>query len=262
MENGRSATAATITRAATLGLQLAAALACSESSSGRGPIQSAGTGGTSPGANEAGSAGQPGSLDDAGSSPGGTASDTDSGTPDAGSPPFQAFLDGQTVRLRALANVWLTGCGESLLVVKRVGDGWVPLLDERPDGGNFQHSAHYLDGAYHPNCRLTLGCDVGYCVPFSGSDIDWGSDQDAEWNNWPLSAREYVRVGNIDALTCDTLDAGVPPDAAIDAGLQRVPAIESRSPTGPLGVQIRYYPDNPCQAAASIDPITALVPVQ
>jgi hypothetical protein len=233
-------------------VMLLAAVACAQNDS-VGPDPVANGGGGSPSvagagghAGDSGSAGQP-------SGAGGSAGSMPLELPDAGAARFRASLQGQTVSLEALDDdVWVVVCNRSLQLVEQLDGSWTPLRDDRPEASNLQHAAHYLDGAYHSDCRLSLGCDVSYCVPFS--EVPW----DSAWDQPPLIAREYVQVGDVGGPSCEQLDAGVDPDAGSDAGVRRVPAIESRVPTHPLGVRIRYHSDRRCQT----DPITTHVAVE
>jgi hypothetical protein len=76
------------------------------------------------------------------------------------------------------------------------------------------------------------------------------------YNNYrrPLIAREYVQVGQSGAPICAIEDAGIAldagSDAGSDAGLRLVPNIESRAPSGPRGVRVRYYRDSDCRTEA------------
>lgn len=208
-----------------------------------------GTGGASPDPGGAGSAGAPVVPElDAG---------PDSGSSDAGARHFEATTSGQTIGLRPLANVWLSTCSEALRVVQRSGEAWVPLRDDRPESINSLHAAHYLDGAYQSDCRQSLGCDLSICMPFTGSD-DGGAEGYARSNDRLLLAREHVQAGDAPAPSCEDEDAGTPSDAGSDAGSRRVPLIETRTPTGPLGVRVRYYLDSRCRT----DQLTAFVPVE
>lgn len=206
-------------------------------------VVSGGTGGT-PGSVDSGDAGQ---LAGSGGAGGSTGVDMS----DAGLARFRATLAGETVSLVALDPVWLERCQRNPQLVQRSGDAWVLLRDERPEAFNLNHAAHYLDGAYHSDCRLSLGCDVGGCEAFPKSE-PFDSDYA------PLIAREYVEVGQIGAPTCEGEDAGINVDAGSDAGVRLIPSIESRAASGPLGVRVRYYRDSGCGTEA----ITAEIPVE
>lgn len=209
-----------------------------------GAAGSAGAGGAGPGVSgAAGVSGASGSAGQGGQ--GGSGVD-----PDAGTVRFSATLEGTRVNVTALDQVTVEACNQSVRLVQRVGDSWEPLLDERPPGFNEQLAAHYLDGVYDSACRLSLGCDVAYCY-----SLTEGPDTfDAPY----LIAREFVKVGERAALTCDAQDAGVELDAGPDAGVRFVPDIQSRAPSGPLGVRIRYHRLANCAG----DAITTVVPVE
>lgn len=228
---------------------LIGALACSEDDSPRAPISTGGTGGASSGAAGVGSGGRPGGSGGS-SGIGGSSGAGGVGMPDGGPAEFNAVLEGDAVRLTTSDNVWVELCAGRLRLVQRVGDAWMPLRDDRPDAHNLLHDAHYLDGAFHDACRLSLGCDVSACMAYSRGrePVD----------DRALVAREYVEVGQAAAPTCDLLDAGIDLDASSDAGVRLVPAIESRAPAGPIGVEIVYHLDSQCQT----DAITAVVPVE
>jgi hypothetical protein len=233
-------------------LLLLAAVACTrDDSGGPGPVANGGGGGSASVAGAGGRAGDAGSAGEP-SGAGGSAGSMPLGLADAGAARFRASLQGQTVSVEALDDVWIALCNRDLQLVEQLDGSWTPLRDDRPEASNLQHAAHYLDGAFHSDCRLSLGCDVSYCVPFS--EVPW----DSEWDQAPLIAREYVQVGSVAGPSCDALDAGVDADAGSDAGVRRVPAIESRVPTHPLGVRVRYHSDSRCQT----DPITTHVAVE
>lgn len=205
--------------------------------------------GGSAGAGGSGASGEGGSVAEAGA-----AGVMEAGAPDApASAParFQAVLEGDRVTVTALDPVWIILCNDNLRVVQQVNDSWTLLRDDRPPASNLHHAAHYVDGEYHSDCRLSLGCDVGSCTPFS----DIGPE--LQWYRPRMIAREFVQVGELDAPTCDLVDAGSGSDAAGDAGTRSVPNIESREPSGPLGIRIQYYRD-----ACDSDPITTDVPVE
>lgn len=176
---------------------------------------------------------------------GGSGGSIDADVPEAGAARFQAVLDGERVRLTALDPVWLSLCNEpNPRLAHQTGDTWTILRDERPDGFNLQHAAHFLDGAYQSDCRLSLGCDVGGCTSLEDFEQDVGVFQSR------MIAREYVQVGQLDAPSCDREDAGVNLDAGDDAGRRSVPAIESRAAEAPLVVRFRYFRDNRCETGA------------
>ena len=226
---------------------LTSAVACTEKDSTSFPVV-AGSGGSSSedaGLSGAGGSGSGGDASAAGGSGGSSGSDT----PEAGVARFQAVLDGEVVRLTALDPVWMLTCNfENPRVVQRSGDSgdaWTLVTDERPDGFNFQQEAHYLDGVYQSDCSLSLGCDVGGCVDLAEGVEEFGSR---------VVAREFVQVGELPAAICD----GDPADGGVDAGVRTVPAIESRAPTGALGVRLVYYRDDRCRT----EPITTDVAVE
>jgi hypothetical protein len=163
-------------------------------------------------------------------------------------------LEGDTVNLKALDHVWLERCERNPQLVQRSGDAWVLLRDERPEAFNLNLAAHYLDGTLNSDCHLSLGCDVGGCEEFPAGDP---SDFYA-----PLIAREYIEVGKLSAPSCERADregdAGEDSDASRDAGMQLIPSIESREPTGALGVRIRYYRDSECRT----EPLTVEIAVE
>ena len=115
---------------------------------------------------------------------------------------------------------------------------------QSPEAFNLLRAAHYLDGTYEPDCYRSLGCDVEFCEAFPGDD-----EEVADYRS-TLRAREYVQIGQSDALICGAEDAGIALDAGIDAGLRLVPNIESRLPSAPLGVRVRYYRDSNCWTEA------------
>jgi hypothetical protein len=165
--------------------------------------------------------------------------------PEAGTERFQAVLTGERVLLTTSDSVWLTTCDEpNPRLAQRTGDSWTLLRDERPPESNLLQAAHYLDGSYQSDCRLSLGCDVGGCTPFAEFY------EDAWYFQARMTAREYVQVGQLGAPSCDQEDAGVPLDAGGDAGGRLVPNIESRAPSGPLAVRLRYFRDDHCATGA------------
>jgi hypothetical protein len=195
---------------------------------------------------------RPASAGSAGASGGGGAE----GSPRP--PRFQAVLSGSEVTLTALDPVWIESCEENPRLVQKVGDTWSPLRDERPQAVNLLQSAHYLDGVLDPACDRSEGCDVLACVNLA----DRGAP-------FVARAREYVSVGQRRAPACGADAAAIPSDAGSDSGADAgtsdagaggrwVPNIESRAPTGPLGVRIRYYPDSGCK----LSPTTVEVPVE
>jgi hypothetical protein len=160
--------------------------------------------------------------------------------PDAGSVRFHALLQGDKIILDVLDPAWHITCNHTPFVLQKVGDTWTPLRDERPTGSNDAITAHYLDGVYNSNCLFDSGCHVNACSPIIYDE------QLAGWDDiLRLGAREYVRVGEQQRLSCAAADAGL--DAGADPGL--VPEIESRAPTGPLAVRLHYYRDSHCQTA-------------
>jgi hypothetical protein len=170
--------------------------------------------------------------------------------PDAGHPPFRAQLNGDYVTVAALEDVWVRTCDDNAQVVQQNGDDWEPLRDERPPAFNLQHAAHFLDGAFHSDCGLSLGCDVSTCDVWTFSGNPFGGGY------LSLPARELVQIGDAEAASCDQADAGAESDAG-DAGLRVVPNLESRAPTGPLRVRVRWYRDGQCD-----HPLTADVAVE
>jgi hypothetical protein len=200
-----------------------------------------GSGGASLDAGTSGTSGSGG--DPAGAGGSGGSNDVD--MPEAGTARFTAVLDGERVRLTALDPVWVYGCEDlNPRLAQRAGDSWTLLRDERPEGLNLHHAAHYLDGAYQSDCNLSLGCDVGGCASFVEFLEDFGLFQAR------LTAREYVQVGLLEAPACYPDDAGANLDAGGDAGHRSVPAIESRAPAGPLAVRLRYFRDSSCRTEA------------
>jgi hypothetical protein len=170
--------------------------------------------------------------------------------PDAGHAPFRAHLDGDSVTVGTLEDVWVRTCDDNARVVQQHGDGWEPLRDERPSTSNRQHAAHVLDGTFHSDCRQSLGCDVSTCEVWAYSGNPSGGGY------LSLPARELVRVGDVEAPSCEGGDAGVESDAG-NAGQRVVPNLESRAPTGPLRVRIQWYDDGQCE-----HPLTADVAVE
>lgn len=254
-------------RAATLAVTLLAGAACSESGSnlpndggsGGSPSSPGGTGGGqsslsgAAGASEPGGSGAGGSSGDGGSGAGGLSSAGGSWAADGGLPHFTATREGDTVRLTTSDEVWIESCFRNPRVVQHEGDGWAALRDDRPDGYNLLRAGHYLDGAFvDETCGLSLGCDVVGCTYFPSDPEDFIPFYQR------FSVREYVQVGEAAAPTCDFIDAGVPLDGGADAGVRQVPNIESRAPTGALGVEIRYYLDSSCES----DVITTVVAVE
>lgn len=166
--------------------------------------------------------------------------------PEAGVARFQAVLQGNVVKLTALDPVWIQACtGEpNPRLVQRssdAGEAWTLLTDERPDGLNLHHDAHYLDGSFRSDCGQSVGCDVGGCDTLEEVEEGFGPLQ------FRLVAREFVRTGELSAATCDVNEAGLGAEAGVDAGIRTVPAIETRAPTGALGVRLVYYRDSRCQ---------------
>jgi len=168
--------------------------------------------------------------------------------PEAGVARFQAVLEGEVVRLTALDPVWVYGCNfANPRLVQRsgdAGDAWTLLTDERPDDFNLNHGAHYLDGSFQSDCWQSAACDVGGCGTLEEVEDEFG-----QWQ-FRLIAREFVRTGELVAATCDVNEAGLGAEAGVDAGVRTIPAIESRAPTGPLGVRLVYYRDSRCQTGA------------
>lgn len=222
---------------------LMGAAGCSDDESPGTPI--GGTGGSSSGAGGTGGGGQAGQGGGAGS--GGSSGQGGAGGsagPDAGLAEFQAVLVDGAVHLTTSDRVWIGRCEPYPRVVQEVDPSdWRPLLDDRPEGTNLQHAAHYLDGELEAECRPTLGCDVFSCDAFPLAPDRYESGYN------PLIAREYVSLGQAPAPTCEFLDAGIDLDAGSDAGVRLVPNIVSRAPEAPgqLGVEIRYYRDSRCQ---------------
>jgi hypothetical protein len=235
------------------GLALAVA-ACSEYERVE-PSAHAGTGGSSSGASGMGGGGQAGSMGGGGQagSMGDSAGSGGSGgseLPDAGVARFSAELAGDTVQVTTEDDIYVVHCAGGVQLVRREGGAWVPLRDDRPEGHNLHHAAHYLDGDYQSDCRQSLGCDVLAC------SASLESRDPLEERR--LIAREYVQVGQASAPSCAELDAGLDPDASSDAASRQVPAIESRVPEGELGVRIQYYWDSGCQTGA----VVTVVPIE
>lgn len=235
---------------------LAAGAACSDdegspvdpTAAGRGGSSgSAGRGGSAGTSGAAGFGGGGGTLPDGGVTDGGL---PDGSLPDGGLPRIVASLDGDAVILSSLDEVWIQTCSNTFQVVRREGDAWTPLRDDRPEARNLQVGAHYLDGTFIDACRLSLGCDVGTCAPLSRP---LESYQLAK-----LVAREYVSVGQAAAPTCEALDAGAPLDGGAGAGVRQLPDVETRVPEGALGVSVRFYRNASCDAP----PVTLVVPVE
>jgi hypothetical protein len=203
---------------------------------GGAPSEAAGAGGSSEFAGAAGAAGAGGSTDE---------------VPDAGSVRFHAALQGDKIILDVLDPAWHITCTHTPSVLQKLGDTWTPLRDERPTGSNDAITTHYLDGLYQSDCVLNSGCHINSCSPIIYDEQLAGVDDILR-----LGTREYVRVGERQRLSCDAADAGL--DAGADAGLGLVPVIESRAPTGPLAVRVRYYRDSDCQTP----PITTDVLVE
>jgi hypothetical protein len=203
---------------------------------------------------DSGAAGGGGNPTDAGGAGGSMDADVpDADVPDAALPRFQAVLEGLSVAFTPLDPVWINTCNEpNPRIAQRSGDSWTLLEDDRPENLNLQHEAHYLDGDYQSECRLSLGCDVGGCRSFADALEDELLFQSH------LVAREFVQVGELPAPTCETEDAGIALDAGDDAGLRSIPAIESRAPTGPLALRLRYFRDSQCQT----EELTAYVEVE
>jgi hypothetical protein len=206
----------------------------------------AGAGGTGGGGGQAGGSGGSGGVSGASGAGG-------SGVPDGGLAQFTAVLDGNQVRLTTSDDVWIQACVPNPRVVQQVDGLWTPLRDDRPEGTNLEHDAHYLDGSLQARaeCRQSLGCDVVDCEAFPEAPMPLRNSYDR------LTAREFVQIGQAPAPTCDRLDAGTEPDASSDAGVRQVPDIESRAPAGDIGVEIHYWRDSQCSGAG----ITTVVPV-
>jgi hypothetical protein len=212
------------------------------------PTASAGTAGAPTGASGSG-----GSEATGGSAGGGGAGGAGGAQPtDAGVTRFRARQSGDLVELVALDEAWLIDCEKNPQLVQSVNGVWMPLRDDRPEAFNLNHAAHYLDGSYFSDCNLSLGCDVSACRRIR--------DAREEFREYTLKlrAREYVQVGEAVAPACGS-DAGVEIDAGNDAGVRRVPNIESRAPSAALAVRVRYYPDNSCSENAWV---TLDVPVE
>jgi hypothetical protein len=191
-----------------------------------------------------GSGGSSGAVDsgDAGTAGAGMADEL----ADAGQPPFRAHLNGPSVTVGTLEDVWVVTCSEVAQVVQQHGDDWEPLRDERPPAFNQHHAAHFLDGAFHSDCQLSLGCDVSTCDmwTFSGNPSGGGY--------LSLPARELVQIGDAAAPSCDGTDAGVESDGG-NAAPRLVPNLESRAPTGPLRVRVRWFRDDQCDHPLTAD---------
>jgi hypothetical protein len=163
-------------------------------------------------------------------------------------------LQGETIIFEVSQNAWHITCTDTPRVLQKLGDTWTPLRDERPTVTNDALAAHYLDGVYESACLEDSGCHVNACSAIAYDErLSNGIDDVLR-----LSAREYVQVGERQALTCSALDAGVESDAGADAGLRVVPEIERRAPTGPLIVRVLYFLDSACNTA----PLTADVVVE
>ncbi|HTV20828.1 MAG TPA: hypothetical protein VMG12_19220 [Polyangiaceae bacterium] len=245
-------------RRATIAVALMGIAACSESEpnsgidggSGGFPAAPGGTGGgASSGLGGTGGA-RAGGSGSGGSEAGGSGAGG-SEPRDGGLAHFTATRDGDTVRLTTPDQIWIEACIRSPRLVQRTADGWTPLRDDRPEGYNLLRAGQYVDGVFSDEtCGPTLGCDIVGCRYFPVGTEDFTPFYQR------FDAREYVQVGEAAAPTCDSIDAGipydpapfepVPLDAGPDAGLRQVPVIESRAPTGALGVEVRYYLDPSC----------------
>jgi hypothetical protein len=227
--------------------------ACSEHDATRvEQTASAGTAGASTGVSGGGGSDATGGSAGAGGA-GGALEPTD-----AGVARFRARQSGDLVELVALDEAWFIDCENNPQLVQRVNGAWVPLRDDRPEAFNLNHAAHYLDGTYFSDCALSLGCDVSGCRRILDDREEFRQD------TLKLRAREYVQVSEALAPDCDhdtggLLDAGGQFDAGSDAGVRRVPSIESRAPSGALAVRVRYYPGNRCSDGAAV---TLDVPVE
>ncbi|HTV21914.1 MAG TPA: hypothetical protein VMG12_24660 [Polyangiaceae bacterium] len=219
------------------------------------PTAPAGRGGSAGNAGRGGMSGMAGSMGGAGAGGADDAGTGDAGSslPDGGTPRFLATLEGDRVSLSSLDPVWVARCTRNFQVVQREGDDWTPLVDDRPDGTNLLYEAHYLDGVMNDACRLSVGCDVGGCIPLS--DV---ADEIDPFQRDALIAREFVSIGTAAAPTCDRLDAGVDLDGGSDAGVRQIPNIETRVPVGALGVSVRFYTDAQCRTPR----LTVVVPVE
>lgn len=209
-------------------------IACSDDDDPVGGAGSAGTGGNGATGGAGGSGGGTSPVDgglDATAGTGGLPGDSGG---EAGTATFVAVVQGARMVVTTEDDVWTDGCSLDLEVLRWSGDGWVPLRDERPEGTNLHKAAHYVDGSYRSDCGQSLGCDYYFCSRF---------DRRAEFT--PLSAVEYVEVGQRAATLCSAEDAGVDSDAGSDtdgdAGVRIVPVVEQITPTSPLAVRIRYF---------------------
>jgi hypothetical protein len=178
---------------------------------------------------------------------------------------FQVTAEGEQLRLIPLDPVWTFLCENNIQAVRRVKGGWTALRDDRPPEFNGNFAAHYRDGTFHSDCALSLGCDVTSCVPLpSEPDLIFMGQPLGIPGEMIVSAREIVQVGQRAAPTCDEEaagDAGIDAgglDAGPDAGGRQVPLLESRTPTSPLGIRVRYYRNSSCSG----DALTAEVPVE
>lgn len=173
-------------------------------------------------------------------------------------PRFRAVVTGNEVKLTALDPVWIESCEDNPRLIQKLGDTWTLLRDERPQAINLQNSAHYLDGILDPACDLGEGCDILGCEDLTKRSVPFRAP-----------AREYVSVGQRLAPACGVSDseASGPLDAGSDSGADSgtsdaggrlVPNIESRAPSGALGVRIRYYADSECRTS----PTTLDVPIE
>jgi hypothetical protein len=172
---------------------------------------------------------------------------------------FQVAAEGDRLKVTPRDPVWWLTCSDNLQPAQRVDGSWSVLRDDRPEGFNQHPAAHYLDGTYQSDCSLSLGCDVLVCEQMP-------TDPERIRDEMYVSTREFVQVGQQAAPTCDEeeqvrldagLDAGVL-DGGLDAGGRQVPVLEARTPSGTLGMRIRYFPSNDCSGT----PLTADVAVE
>ncbi|MEO8181416.1 MAG: hypothetical protein ABI895_21470 [Deltaproteobacteria bacterium] len=229
---------------------------------------SAGNGSAGGGSAGGGSAGVGGSAAGQGGSAGMAGSAGNGGSGGAAPARFTAAVTGDVLLLTPLDPVWVSHCSEPIHAVQRSNGAWTVLRDDRPEAFNGHYAAHYLDGSYHSDCALSLGCDVGSCSQLT-------PELGPPWERLQPPAREYVQVGqalaplcgeeiterdggvlNAGLLEAGLLDAGLL-DGGPDAGGRPVPRLESRAASGQLGMRIRYFRDSSCT-----EEITTDVPVE
>jgi hypothetical protein len=132
-------------------------------------------------------------------------------------PTFHATIDDGDVVLQTSGQAWYwTMCADSIRILKRAGDAWVPLRNDLPQPHLGHTDDYYLDGKYI--APSDINCDVFSCQALAAV-LSVGH------------ALQYVKTGT-KARPHDAADAGLPAD--------EIPFIETREYQDEIAVSVDH----------------------